>query len=61
MRCLVLKGKVVVGIYEVHHDDIWELALCPSHYTPRERTRTHWTEGWVDPKDGLNAVAKRKT
>jgi hypothetical protein len=26
----------------------------------KELIPTHWTEGWVDPTAGLNAVAKRK-
>jgi hypothetical protein len=30
-------------------------------FTPRERAPgTHWIRGWVGPRDGLNAVSKRK-
>jgi len=26
-------------------------ALCPGHFTSRERApSTHWIEGWVDPR-----------
>jgi hypothetical protein len=33
---------------------------CPSHFTPSERASdTHQTEGWVDPRAGLN-TEKRK-
>jgi hypothetical protein len=36
-------------------------ASRPGRFTPRERaTVTHWIEGWVGPRAGLNAVVKRK-
>jgi hypothetical protein len=31
-------------------------ASCPGRFTPG----THWIGGWVDPRAGLDAVAKRK-
>jgi hypothetical protein len=32
-----------------------------SRFTPRERApRTHWIGDWVDPRAGLDTVAKRK-
>jgi len=40
--------------------DEWS-ASRHSIFTPGERTLgTHWTEGLVSPRAGLNAVAKRK-
>jgi hypothetical protein len=36
-------------------------ASRPGRVTPRERgPGTHWIGGWVDPKDVLDAVVKRK-
>jgi len=36
-------------------------ALRPALFTPGVRAPgTHWTGGWVGPKAGLEAVAKRK-
>jgi hypothetical protein len=36
-------------------------ASRPGSFTPRERApRAHWTGGWVDPRDVLDAVVKRK-
>jgi hypothetical protein len=36
-------------------------ASRPSHFTPRERaTGTQWIAGWLGPRAGLEAVAKRK-
>jgi hypothetical protein len=33
----------------------------PGHITPGERaTGTHWIEGWVGPRAGLNDVERRK-
>jgi hypothetical protein len=32
-------------------------ALCPSHFTPRERAPgAHWMGGWVGSRAGLDAV-----
>jgi hypothetical protein len=37
-------------------------ASRPCRFTLGERTPgTHWIRGWVDPRAGLDAVAKRKT
>jgi hypothetical protein len=37
-------------------------ASFTSHITTRERTLgTYWVGGWVDPRAGLDKVAKRKT
>jgi hypothetical protein len=34
---------------------------CPGRFTPRERAPgTHRTGGWVGPRIGLDAVAKKK-
>jgi len=34
---------------------------APSAFTPGERApRTHWIGGWLNPRAGLDAVAKRK-
>jgi hypothetical protein len=39
---------------------VWS-ASHPEHFTPRERAPgTHWTGGWVGPRDVLDAVVKRK-
>jgi hypothetical protein len=39
---------------------VWSASL-PARFTPRERTLdTHWIEGWVGPKAGMDAVVKRK-
>jgi hypothetical protein len=36
-------------------------ASCPSYALPGERTPgTHWTGGWVGPRAGLDAEARRK-
>jgi hypothetical protein len=36
-------------------------ASCPSCLTPRERDlNTHLTGGWVNPRAGVDAVARRK-
>jgi hypothetical protein len=36
-------------------------ASRPGHFTPGGRTPcTHWTEGWVGPRNGLDTVSKRK-
>jgi hypothetical protein len=36
-------------------------ASRPGRLTPTERAPdTHWRGGWVGPRDGLNAVVKRK-
>jgi hypothetical protein len=38
----------------------WSASL-PVRFTPRERNPgTHWIGGWVDPRAGLNMVAKGK-
>jgi hypothetical protein len=37
------------------------LASCPGRFTSGEiAPRTHWIEGWVGPRAGLDAVEKRK-
>jgi hypothetical protein len=37
------------------------LASSTGRFTPRERASgTHWIEGWVGPRAGLDAVEKRK-
>jgi len=34
---------------------------CPDCFIPRETTpNTHWIEGWVVPRVGLDAVVRRK-
>jgi len=41
-------------------EDEWS-ASRPSRFTPEERaSRIHWRGDWVGPKDGMDAVAKRK-
>jgi hypothetical protein len=36
-------------------------ASCPGRFTPGERAPgTHWIEGWVDPRGGLDDFEKRK-
>jgi hypothetical protein len=36
-------------------------ASRPCRFIPEETaTGTHWTEGWVGPRAGLNTVVKRK-
>jgi hypothetical protein len=36
-------------------------ASRPGRFTPRERAAgTHWIGGWVGPRTGLDAGAKRK-
>jgi len=38
----------------------WSVTLS-GRFTPQERAPgTHWIGGWVEPKDGLDAVVKRK-
>jgi hypothetical protein len=37
------------------------LASYPGQYIPRQRAPgTHWMEGWVGPRAGLDIVVKRK-
>jgi hypothetical protein len=39
----------------------WSVS-CPGHFTSEKRAPgTHWIGGWVDPRDGLEAIEKRKT
>jgi hypothetical protein len=40
----------------------WVVSVTPqSRFTPGERTPgTHWIEGWVGPRTGLDAGARRK-
>jgi hypothetical protein len=36
-------------------------ASRPGRFTPRERASgTHWIEGWVDPRAGVDDLEKRK-
>jgi hypothetical protein len=38
----------------------WLVSL-PDRFTPGERAPgTHWTGGWVDPRDGLDDLEKKK-
>jgi hypothetical protein len=35
-------------------------ASCPIHFTPRESVpSTHWIEGWLGPRAGMDAFVKR--
>jgi hypothetical protein len=39
----------------------WRQVVSFTHFTPSERTPgTHWIGGWVGPRAGLDAVAKRE-
>jgi len=37
-------------------------ASLSSHFTPREKAPgTHWTEGWMDPRTGLDTWQREKS
>jgi len=39
----------------------WAISFTPQQLYPWERAPdSHWTGGWEDPRDGLDAVTKRK-
>jgi hypothetical protein len=57
-------GEEVQQILILHLDTRWGrvVSVTPRpRFTPGERTPgTHWTGGWVGPRAGLNAGARRK-
>jgi hypothetical protein len=61
---LNVKGKVVWGsrgiappFFTLSLDGGEWSALCPGHFTPREREPgTHWIGGWVGTRAGLDTM-----
>jgi hypothetical protein len=50
--CVFLTSAVIEGEWSASH---------PSRFTPGERVcGTHWIEGWVGPRSGLDDMEKRE-
>jgi hypothetical protein len=54
-------GGSTPGILNLSARWNWMVSFTLRHFTPRKKAPgTHWIGGWVGPRAGLDAVAKRK-